>query len=148
MWYRVFCRSPVEVKPGDLLGALGGNLEASFRGDDLGWTAVKLKLGAGTPIYVERFLTSEDELRDELNTWAGYLETLDYSPNHITLMEHVIQTQQLFTIRKPLDHPNESAIEELCLSICRYLSANADGVYQIENDGWYTPTEELILKEY
>lgn len=148
MWYRVFCCSLADVRPVELLASLSEKVEAHVKGDDLGWTAAELKLGAGTPIYVDRYLTNEDDLRDELNTWAGYLETLDYSPNHVRLMEHVIQTQQLVTIRKPVDHANESAVEELCQSLCQNIATSADGIYQIENDGWYAADGSLLLKEY
>lgn len=151
MWYRVFCRSKCEVRPGELLSQVqqpGRPVTGDFRGDELGWTSAAFKLGSGTPVFVDRYSTADDGLRDDLNTWAGYLETLDYSPNHIRLMEHVIQTQQLLTIRKPIDHPNESAIEELCQAICRIIAVAGEGIYQIEGTGWYDATGELLLPEY
>jgi hypothetical protein len=151
MWYRVFCRSNVEVPPAEVLARVqqpGRPVAGDFRGDDLGWTAAELKLGTGTPVYVERYSTADDGLREDLNTWAGYLETLDYSPNHLRLMEHVIQTQQLVTARKPLDHPNESAVECVCLAVCQTIAAAADGVYQVESEGWYAADGTLLLQEY
>jgi len=151
MWYRVFCRSADELPPGDLLAKVreqGIRVEARFRWDDLGWTAAEFVLGQGTPIFAERYLTDTDDLRNDLNTWAGYLETLDYSPNHILLMERVIQTKQLITIRKPLAHPDEVAVERLGEVLCRTLAAAADGIYQIESNGWYASTGEVLLKEY
>ena len=152
MWYRVFCRSGQEVKPADLLAhlqAAGLVVEGHFRGDDLGWTAAELVVrGGGTPVYVERYLTEQDDLRADLNTWAGYLETLDYSPNHGMLMEHVIQTRQLFTLRKPIDHANDAAVEAVCAAACQFLAGSVDGVYQIEGEGWYSPAADLLVKEY
>jgi len=151
MWYRVFCRSDAEVKPAELLAAVqrpGRPVAGDFRGDDLGWTAAELSLGPGTPIYVERFLTGEDDLREDLNTWAGWLETQDHEPNHARLMEHVIQTRQLVTIRKPLDHANESAVEDVCRGLCRMVAERADGVFQVDGDGWYGADGQLLLKEY
>ena len=151
MWYRVFCRSDAEVMPDDLLAHVqqpGRPVTASFRGDDLGWTAAELSLGSGTPVHVERYLTGEDELRDDLNTWAAWLETQDHEPNHARLMEHVIQSKQLVTIRKPIDSPNESAAEDVCRAVCRHLAEQADGVYQVEGDGWYSAAGERLLTEY
>src|SRR5437763_6809467 len=151
MWYRVFCRSDAEVKPDDLLAYVqqpGRPVTASFRGDDLGWTAAEFSLGFGTPVYVERYLTGEDELRDDLNTWAAWLETQDHEPNHARLMEHVIQSKQLVTIRKPVDSSNESAAEDLCRAICQTLPRAADGVYQVEGDAWYAADGQLLLNEY
>jgi hypothetical protein len=119
-----------------------------FRGDDLGWTQAEFTLGPGSPVYVARYLTGEDDLRDDLNTWAALLETQDHEPNHARLMEHVVQTKQLITIRKPVDHPNESAVEDLCQVLCQTLAAAADGIYQIEGDGWFAATGDRLMTEY
>jgi hypothetical protein len=151
VWYRVFCRSADEVPPTALLAKIrdeGLTVEGRFRGDDLGWTAVEIALGQGAPVYVERYLAAADSIRDDLNTWAAWLETLDYSPNNASLMEHGIQTQQLVTIRKPLDHSNEVKVDRVCRTICLFIAASADGVFQIEDDGWYASDGGLILKEY
>ncbi len=151
MWYRVFCRSGVGIAHGELLDRVQQRerpVIVRFKGDDLGWTSAEFTLGTGTPVYAERYLTNEDEIRDDLNTWAAYLETLDYSPNNVSLMERVIQSRQLVTIRKPLDHPNESAIDDLCQSICQVIAAAADGMYQVENIGWYAADGTLLLQEY
>src|SRR5687768_11475937 len=125
MWYRVFCRSADVPDPQRILARLredGVKVDASFTPDGRGWTTGEMRLGPGTPVLVERYETAEDDLRNDLNTWAGYLETLDYSPDHVPLMERVIQTQQLFTVRKPLDHANESAVEDLCRALCLHLA--------------------------
>jgi hypothetical protein len=148
MWYRVFCRSNTEVSPAELLAAAGSNVQGDFRGDNLGWTAGELSIGSGSPIRVERYITWEDDIRDDLNTWAAWLETQDHEPNHGRLMEHVVQSKQLFTVRKPVDSPNESAVEDLCRSTSQFLARRADGIYQVEGDGWYGPRGELLLKEY
>ena len=123
-------------------------VEAHFRGDDLGWTAAELRFGHGSPVYAERYLTEADDLRDDLNNWAAILETCDYSPNHIMLMERVIQSVQMITLRKPIDHSDEISVDRLCLETCRFLAANSDGIYQIDADGWYAADGELLLKEY
>lgn len=151
MWYRVFCRTDAEVKPAELLAAVeqpGRPVAGDFRGDDLGWTAGDLSLGSGSPVRVERYITWEDDVRDELNTWAAWLETQDHEPNHAGLMEHVVQSRQLITVRKPVDSPNESAVEDLCRSICQVLAGRAEGVYQVEGDGWYAADGQPLLKEY
>ena len=149
MWYRVFCRTSNEVKPDEIIAHLHTwSVVGRFRGDDLGWTGAELIVGKGTPIYADRYLTSEDSLREDLNTWAAYLETLDYSNRRFELMEHVIQTQQLVTIRKPLDHANEVVIEDVCRSLCQVIAASSEGIYQIENEGWYSASGECLLKEY
>jgi hypothetical protein len=152
MHYRVFGRSSNEVPPAALvehLHAVGLPVVPHFKGDDLGWTSAELHLtGLNTPVRLDRFLATEDDIRDDLNAHAALLETCDYSPNHGMLMERAIQTQQLIVIRKPLDAMNESALEDLLLACCRYLASQTDGVYQIDGQGWFSATGELLLQEY
>src|SRR5262249_14013810 len=101
MWSRVFGRSDVAPDPAALLAHLHGigiPVTIGFRGDDLGWTGAELTIVPGaTPVYVERYLTGEDDLRDDLNTWAAWLETQDHEPRHRALMEHVVAARQLVT---------------------------------------------------
>ena len=52
-------------------------------------------------------------------------------------MEHVIQSQQLITIRKPLDHAERGRRRATVPRICQRLARAADGVYQVEGEGWY-----------
>lgn len=152
MWYRVFGISPRQPE----LAALAANLHAAglavephFKGDDLGWTSGELRLpGGGTPILLERYLASEDNLRDDLNAYAAMLETCDYSPNHTRLMEHAIQTQQLIVLRSPIDSRDEVTAERVLLQTCQYLANETAGVYQIDGRGWFSPGGELLLQEY
>jgi hypothetical protein len=152
MWYRVFGLSESEPSPAALaehLHAAGLAVEPHFVGDDLGWTRGELRLpGPGTPILLQRFLASEDDIRDDLNAHAAVLETCDYSPNHGDLMRHVIQTKQLFVLRKPVDAADEVTLEKVLEESCRFLAAATDGVYQIDGQGWFAASGELLLQEY
>jgi hypothetical protein len=152
MWYRVFGRSADEVPAAELAGhlhAAGLPVEPHFKGDDLGWTAGELRLpGLNTPVSLERYLTAEDDIRADLNSYAAILETCDYSPNSGPLMERVIQTQQMVVIRKPLDAVDEVALEKLLLETCRFLAARTDGVYQIDGQGWFAADGTLLMQEY
>jgi hypothetical protein len=152
MYSRVFGRSDLEPSPADLvaeLHAAGLAVEPHFKGDDLGWTAGELRLpGGGTSVYLERYLAKEDDIRDELNSFAALLETCDYSPNSGPLMQHVIQTRQLVTLRKPVDARDEVTLENVMLRTCQHLAARTDGVYQIDGAGWFAADGELMLQEY
>ena len=152
MWHRVFGLDPAPASPAALaahLHAAGVPVVPHFKGDDLGWTSGELHLpGGGTPVMLERYLTAEDDLRDDLNAYAAELETMDYSPAHQPLMEHVVRTQQLVTLRKPLDHADESALETVCEEAVRFLAAQSRGVYQIDGRGWFAADGALLLPEY
>src|SRR5262245_48720840 len=152
MWSRGFGIKDNTADPAALLAhlqSLGLPSAGQFRGDDLGWTAGELLVQPGaTPVYVERYLTATDDLRDDLNTWAAWLETQDHEPRHRALMERVIATRQLVTIRHPLDAADEVMLERLCTALCQWLAAQTDGVYQVDDQGFFAADGALLLQEY
>ena len=124
-------------------------MEPHFRGDDLGWTSGELRFsGAGTPVFVERYLASEDDVRDDLNAHAAELETYTHSPNHGRLMQHAIQTKQLITLRKPIDAANEVMLEQVLEESCRFFAVATNGVYQVDGRGWFSASGELCSSGY
>jgi hypothetical protein len=148
-WFRVFGLRDTLPAPAALLEHLHGlNLEVAghFHGDDLGWFRVELRLpDEDEPVRLERFLTREDDLRGELNTWAAWLETVADNAHAVRLMEHMIRTTQLFTLERPLD-ADETA-DELCLAVCRYLACLTDGVYQVDHRGFFSADSVLLVPE-
>jgi hypothetical protein len=152
MWYRVFGRGEGEIPPSVLtehLHAAGLPVEPHFRGDDLGWSSGELRLpGLNTPVMLDRYLADEDDIRDQLNAHAAELETCDYSPHAPRLVEHVALTEQLVVIRKPVDAVDEVALEKLLVTVCRFLAARTEGVYQIDGQGWFAADGALLVQEY
>lgn len=152
MWHRVFGLSAESPPPSALAEHLHSQALAvapHFRGDDLGWTSGELTLpGGGSPVLVQRYLTDADDLRADLNAFAAELETMTFNPHHADLMRHVIQTKQLVTLRRPLDHADEAALDRLCTETVRFLAARTHGVYQIDGRGWFAAAGELLLPEY
>jgi hypothetical protein len=151
LWYRVFGSNDVEPAPQALLDhlqGLGASVKGDFTGDEQGWFAAAFHAGAGTPLHLERFQAGEEGFRAELNNWAAWLETCDYSPESVPLMEKIIQTQQLFTLRRPVDHADEVLIEKLCVGICRYLAEATAGIWQADDQGFFAADGTLLLAEY
>jgi hypothetical protein len=152
MWCRVFGRSDIEPSPvalAERLHAVGVAAEPHFKGDDLGWTSGELRLpGGDTPVMLQRYLTAEDDIRDDLNSHAAELETMDYSPHNTRLMEHVIQTRQLVTLRRPVAAADEVAVEAALEEACRFLAEATDGVYQVDGRGWFAADGTLLVPEY
>jgi hypothetical protein len=143
MWYRVFGTSDTEPSPAGLLEHLGEGVTGNFRGDDAGWFRAELSIEPGArPLELERFLVSEEDLRGELNTWAAWVEGTGDGPVQIRLMQHLIGTRQLFTIR-PV---NERATEP-CEALCRFLARHTNGVYQVDGQGFFEPDGQLLLEE-
>ena len=151
MWYRVFGLSETAVAPAALQEALrmvGRDAPFHVRGDDLGWTAIDVDLApGGPPLHLERYLTDADEIRDDLDAWAAWLETRENEKHNQHLMQHVIGTKQLFTLRRPLDHLDEREMEMLCETIARALARRTRGVYQIDTRGFFAPDGRLLLRE-
>jgi hypothetical protein len=152
MWCRVFGLNDSPPDPAGLLEhlhAAGLPVAGRFRGDGPDWSGAELALRPGTtPVFLERYLTAEDDLRDDLNTWAAWLETQDHDPRHRSLMQHVIGTKQLLTLRGPLDWPDEVALDRLCTAACQLLARQTDGVYQADGRGFFAADGTLLLQEY
>ena len=150
LWYRVFSRGDAAVKPDDLLAYLNAQgivAAGRFDGGD-GWLSAEIACADTTALYLERFPSTEEGIRAELNNWAAYLETCDYEPNHTPLMERMIQTKQLFTLRRPIDHADEVLVDRLCLALCRFLASATDGVYQVDDAGFFAADGTVLLREY
>ena len=151
-WFRVFGVSEVQPEPAAILEhlrGLGVEADGHFRGDDQGWFAADIGLVQGeAPLQLERFLSTEEGIRAELNTWAAWLETCDYSPNSQKLMEDVVATKQLFTLRRPIDYSNEILVEKACVGVCQFLAKQNTGVYQVDNKGLFAANWTMMLQEY
>jgi hypothetical protein len=154
MFYRVFGLTADPVATGELNGALlaaGLTHQAAYRGEgpDRGdWHTVALTLPGASPVTVERYRTDEDELRGELNTWAAWLETADWSPHAPRLMERMIAVRQLFAWRRPVDHADEVHLDRLCLALARFLAGRTGGFYQVDEQGFFSADGELLVPEY
>lgn len=152
MWLRVFAPTTAEVPPAaiaEAVAALGVPVVPHFKGDAHGWTTGDLHLPkGGTPLMLARYLTREDDLRDDLNAHAAELETMTYSPNAVALMERVIQTQQMVTVRKPVDYPDEAEADGVCEGLVKFLVERTGGVYQIDGRGWFDSDGDRLVEEY
>ena len=151
MWHRVFGLKSNEVSPRQLtehLHRLGIAVEPHFKGDDLGWTAGELRLPGGSPVRLERFLTSEDEIRRDLNTFAAEIETMTFAEHRQRLMQHCIQTEQLIVLRRPVDHSDDATLDTVCIEALQLLATHTDGIYQIDGEGWFAADGKCLLQEY
>jgi hypothetical protein len=152
VWHRVFGSSHVAVEPAALLSAgsrhIGAQVTGRFKGDDLGWFEAELGLG-GARLELQRFLTDADDLRDELNSWAAWLETVEDNADSVPLMRQMIATTQLFTLRRvdQADDSYEDLLQELCVGLCQFLAGQTAGVYQVDGKGFFDAEGLLLVKE-
>jgi hypothetical protein len=155
-WYRVFGHNDFPIDSPALLEWLRArqpDATGHFRGDELGWFEARLQFPAhATPLLVERFLTKEDEIRGELNTWAAWLETADDGPEPVRLMQHVISTKQLFTIHQAVEDDEEEledthTVQTLCVNLCQFLARCTNGVYQVDGQGFFAADGRLLVSE-
>jgi hypothetical protein len=140
----VFCRGEAQPELAaleELLTKLGETDPIKVAGDDQGWTCVETTL-----LWIECFLTSEPGVRAELNNWAAWLEARDNVERQMELMEHLIQTQQLYTIQREreVSRSEDMPIEE---KVCQFFAAFADGIYQVDGAGFFAANGKLLAQE-
>jgi hypothetical protein len=145
--FRVFATTDFDITPAAVLEFLqtrDPQVRGSFRGDDEGWFAAEVRYeGSEVPIRIERFLSSEDGIRTELNTWAAWLESKEANTHAARLMREMIGVRQIFTIE---DGDAESAAE-LCAELCRHLARQTEGVYQVDGQGFFDASGLLLVPE-
>jgi len=145
-WYRIFGSSSDMPTPTAVQEFLTGRYAAvsgEFAADDSGWYRADL-LVDGIALQLERYLADEPGIRAELNSWAAWLETRENTPEHVRLMERMIQTVQLFTLRSDED---SARAESMCLALCRFLAEMMAGVYQIDERGVFAADGCLLIAE-
>lgn len=138
-WFRVFAASEIMPQPADLqieLRRAGYDLPLHVIGDELGWTTIDIPLDP--PLRLERYLTEEDDLRDELNAWAALAETWGADGD---LLTRLISTRQLFTLHCPPE------MESVGMLLIPFLAARLDGLYQTDGHGFLTADGSLLLAE-
>jgi hypothetical protein len=149
-WYRVFGANDAPVEPARLLEEarrLEPDVTARFRGDDLGWFHADLVVpDEEEPVPVERYLSSEEDIRRLLNTWAAWLEETGPTPEAARLMQHVIGTAQVITLG-PLDPDADPALDRFCTGLCRFLARATAGVYHVDGGGFFAPDGTLLVPE-
>jgi len=143
-WYRIFAATsdmPIPETIREFLANQYGSVSVAFAADDSGWYQADL-LVDGISLQLERYLADEPGIRAELNSWAAWLETRASAPEHVFLMERMIQTVQLFT----LQCEGESAqAESACVALCRFLAETTGGVYQIDERGFFAADGTLLV---
>ncbi len=147
MWNRVFAAGDAEPSPAAILDRLNAVAPVAglFHGDDAGWFRAELVVAETTALSLERFLSTEEGIRAELNSWAAHVEASGEGPETARLMERIIQSRQLFTVERPAgDAP---LLDDLCLALCRFLAETADGVFQIDGRGFFAANGSLLLRD-
>jgi hypothetical protein len=151
MWYRVFGTNQTEPAPAALLEYLEGlhtGVAGKFSGDEQGWFRAELTPPAtDISLELERYLVSEEGIRGEFNNWAAWIETQEGNPHQGPLMQHMISTTQLFTLRPVGNQVGPEGAEKLCKAICRFLARETAGVYQVDGQGFFAPDGTLLVKE-
>ena len=136
MWFRVFAANETMPQPADLQARLreqGRDVALDVKGDDLGWTSI-----AAGGLRMERYLTDEDDLRDELDAWAAVAEAWG---DECGLMQRLIAARQLYTLHGPDD-----AIEILD-ALARWLAGGTSGFYHADGRGFCAADGTLLLAE-
>ena len=125
----------------------GFNDSIAVTGDELGWTSIEVPFdGPANRLRIERYLTDADDLRDELDAWAAWVETQGSGPTCVELMQNLISTRQLFTLHLACAQAN-SELLSLVEPIAQWLASQTAGIYQMDGRGFFAVSRELLLKE-
>jgi hypothetical protein len=147
MYYRVFGTILSPVAPAALLEAMQGAgfaITGHFRGDGQGWFRADLVYPlADARLELQRFLSAEDGVRAELNTWAAWLESV----HQLDWLQHIISTTQIFTLQPILEEDAEVPVDDLCVALCRYLARETKGIFQVDGQGFFTADGKRIVGE-
>ena len=165
VWFRVFAATDAQVEPGALLeqgSKLGKEITGKFRGDDQGWFEAQLAFAAAEFAFalffelgaepfvpfleIDHFLHDEDGIRQELNTWAAWLETKEEHPEHARLMQQIIGTRQLF-IGRSASAAGSGAVMRVCWKLQQYLARETQGIYQVDGRGFFAADGTLLIPE-
>jgi hypothetical protein len=151
MTCRVFGKSTIQPDPrplAEFLNRFGTPVVGDFFGDEQGWTRLELQFGNGRfAVTVERYLAVEEGLRDAFRSWAAWIESANEDPTNNWLMEHMINTQQLFTIRSEAETEREPLVKRICTDTARYLARETKGIYQVDNLGLFAVDGKLLVPE-
>lgn len=151
IWFRVFGPSETAPEAGTLLDYLHGEgiaVEGHFKKDDFGWFQADFLIAADPqPLRLNRYLAEADDVRDDLNSWAAWLETIDDAVLSGQLMQLMIGANQVFTVQCPRDRFEEQAVREFLEVLCRYLAKNTQGVYQVDTRGFFSHAGKLLVHE-
>ena len=149
--YRIFAKSDRQPDPrplGELCNQFNTPVEGVFYGDDQGWTKLELKFSKGRyRVTIQRYLAVEEGLREAFRTWAAWIESANQDPANDWLMEHMINTQQLFTIEPSAKKAQDPFVKTVCTKIARYLATQTNGVYQVDNEGFFAADGNLLMRE-
>ncbi|MHB1422643.1 MAG: hypothetical protein ACYC3I_05495 [Gemmataceae bacterium] len=146
MWYRVFGGSsemPAAESIRAFLSSRYGPVGGSFAADDSGWYQADLVVES-VSLQLERYLADEPGIRAELNSWAAWLEVRAATVELVGLMERLIQTAQLITLRGDGESTRSEAV---CLGLCRFLAEETGGIYQIDARGLFAADGRLLIEE-
>jgi hypothetical protein len=146
IWYRVFGRT-AEEPDREAIRALclrHPGTSVTFHEEEGTWLRAQFRVSE-QELELERFLVEEEGIGAELRSWAAYLETCGHNPHHVSLMEHMIQTTQLFTLGCP-EEAGE-AVASLCVALSQHLATVTAGVYQVDGLGFFDAAGTLLVEE-
>ena len=147
--FRVFAKLTDGPMPDAIAGCLqtlSSTVSTEFQGDEVGWFRGIINIPElGNVLTLERYLTSEQGIRAELNRWVAWLETHESNPQLGLLIDHLTATSQLFTIT--VDGDESSQALSLGTSLSRFIARQTDAIYQIDGQGFFDMDGALLLRE-
>ncbi len=147
MWCRIFALSETAPEPEAIVQhvrSYGSDAEVKADSDDRGWFHLELATSVGVFLLIDRYF-AEEGIRDDLNTWAAWLEE-NAGAEADRLMQHMISTRQMITMRRE-DRGRDQPSRDICHDMAVYLACFSDGVYQVDDEGFFDARGKQIVRE-
>ncbi len=152
-WIRVFGTKRTCPHASDLLDTClrhGFELESEVLGEDVDWEQVTFRVpGAREGVMVERVgggPEGDAEVREEVRPVIATFE--GRTGEHVDeVLDTIRKTKQLFIIGVPLITPAKSPLRRLAQTLATYLARETRGLYQVPDQGFYSPDNELLVPD-
>jgi hypothetical protein len=146
MWCRVFGMNETAPAPEAIAEHLRGRgqpVEVQAEADEQGWFHLELTGISG--VYLLDLYRPDDGIRDDLNTWAAWLEE-NAGDQAGPLMQRMIGTHRLITLRRE-DRSDDAEARRFCHELAQWLAQQGDGIYQIDGQGFFDSAERQLVVE-
>lgn len=150
-WIRVFGTNQQTPRASEIQTSLlrcGMFVQSDVDGDDGSWEQVRLRHElASESVQLELLPPDDPELADEIEPILDWLSEQPGSPNAQVLRETLSRVSQVYIIGVPDSAQLGTPNGQMTILLARLLSRWSDGLYQVDNEGFYDRHGTLLQRD-